>query len=229
MTAADRQPQSRRVFEEIVLRIERMIAQGEVRKGDRLPPERQLAEAFRVSRHSVREAIRALEQKGILRSHVGDGTYVLAGAERDLVEPLARAILLGRDQLREIFEFRRLLEPQIAALAAGAASVEELAALRDLWERQKAASPEAAPAVDEAFHLQIVRATGNGILLRVFQQLQALLGESRSESLQGEARRLASIRTHGRILVALERRDGESARREMIAHLEEIEGTLLRS
>jgi GntR family transcriptional repressor for pyruvate dehydrogenase complex len=199
MTAADRQPQSRRVFEEIVLRIERMIAQGEVRKGDRLPPERQLAEAFRVSRHSVREAIRALEQKGILRSHVGDGTYVLAGAERDLVEPLARAILLGRDQLREIFEFRRLLEPQIAALAAGAASVEELAALRDLWERQKAASPE------------------------------ALLGESRSESLQGEARRLASIRTHGRILVALERRDGESARREMIAHLEEIEGTLLRS
>jgi GntR family transcriptional repressor for pyruvate dehydrogenase complex len=229
MTASGRQPQSRRVFEEIVLRIEKMIAEGEVRKGDRLPPERQLAEAFRVSRHSVREAIRALEQKGLLRSHVGDGTYVLAGAERDLVEPLARAILLGRDQLREIFEFRRLLEPQIAALAAGSATVEDLAALRELWERQKAAPQEAAPAVDEAFHLRIVRAAGNGILVRVFEQLQALLGESRSDSLQGEARRKASIRTHGSILLALERRDGESARREMVAHLEEIEESLIPS
>jgi GntR family transcriptional repressor for pyruvate dehydrogenase complex len=229
MKESSRQPQGRRVFEEIVLRIERMIANGEVRMGDRLPPERQLAEAFRVSRHSVREAIRSLEQKGLLRSQVGDGTYVLAGRERDLVEPLARAILLGKDQLREIFQFRRLIEPQITALAAETAGVEDLAALRRLWERQKAASPEEAAAADEAFHLQIVLSTGNAVLGRVFEQLHALIGESRADSLQSETRRQASIRTHGRILLALERGDGDLARRAMLKHLEEIEGMLFRS
>ena len=217
---------SRRLHEEIVARIERMIAEGEVRTGDRLPPERRLAEIFRVSRHSLREAIRAMEQKGLLRSHIGDGTYVLAGSEREFVEPLARAVVLGQDQLREIFELRRLLEPQVAARAAEAAGAGDLARLRALWEKQKISPPAKAVRMDHAFHLQIARATGNAVLLRVFEQLHAILGESRAESLQSETRRQASIRTHGRILQALEQRDAERARKEMLAHLEQIEKTV---
>jgi GntR family transcriptional repressor for pyruvate dehydrogenase complex len=215
----------RRVHEEIVARIETMIAAGDLRTGDRLPSERRLAEVFKVSRHSLREAIRALEQKGILKSQMGAGTYVLAREPRELVEPLAREIGLGRDKLREIFEFRRLLEPQVAALAARAASRSDLGTLRDLLERQKA-SPSSAAAEDDAFHLQIARACGNGVIRQIFEQLQAILGESRSDSLQSEARRQASIRTHERILSALEAGNEEAARREMVAHLEQIERTI---
>ena len=218
---------SRRVHEEIVARIGKMIADGELRTGDRLPPERRLAETFRVSRHSVREALRALEEKGLVRSHVGDGTYVLDREEQSLVEPLARAIGLGVDKLREIFEFRKLLEPQVAALAAAAASTEDLAALGDLLKKQRAATTsEERAAMDHAFHLALARATGNAVVLAVFEQLGELLGESRSESLQSRARQIASLQTHERILRALWQGDAELAGREMREHLEEIERTV---
>jgi len=216
--------QSKRVHETIVARIGEMIASGELRTGDRLPPERRLAETFSVSRHSVREALRALEEKGLVRSHIGDGTYVLAREEQSVVEPLARAIGLGVDKLREIFEFRRLLEPQVAALAASSATTEELTRLGELLKKQRAATTdEERAAADQAFHLGLAGATGNSVLTAVFEQLAELLGESRSDSLQSRPRQMVSLQNHERILQALREGDAPEAAREMRNHLEEIE------
>jgi GntR family transcriptional repressor for pyruvate dehydrogenase complex len=226
MTEA-RPPHGRRVHEEIVARIGEMIDSGEFKAGDRLPPERRLAEIFRVSRHSLREALRSLEQQGLVRSHLGDGTYILDRADRAFVEPLAQAIGLGVAKLREIFEFRKLLEPQIASLAASTATTGDLSMLAGLLVRQRQA--EAAgewAAADAAFHLQIARATGNSVIFEVFGQLQETLGESRGESLQNESRRQASLRAHTRILSALQRRDPRLADQKMREHLEEIEQTV---
>ncbi len=216
-----------RVHEKIVERIGQMIAAGEFRIGDRLPPERRLAEAFGASRHAVREAIRALEEQGAVRSLVGDGTYVLARDGQARIEPMVRCIGDGV-KLREVFEFRRLLEPQIAALAATAAGVVELEELSRLLAEQRSASGAAAgaAATDDAFHLQIARATGNSVILQVYEQLRTTLGESRHESLQSETRRLASLAAHKRILVALRRRDSQRAGQEMRQHLDEIERTV---
>jgi GntR family transcriptional repressor for pyruvate dehydrogenase complex len=215
---------SQRVHEKIVARIGEMIAAGELRTGDRLPPERRLAETFRVSRHAVREALRALEEKGLVRSHVGDGTYVLDREEQSLVEPLAQAIGLGVAKLREIFEFRKLLEPQVAALAATAATTEELTRLGELLGKQRAAvTSEERTAADQAFHLGLARATGNSVLVAVFGQLAELLGESRSDSLQSRPRQLVSLQNHERILRALWQGDAQEAAREMLNHLQEIE------
>jgi GntR family transcriptional regulator, transcriptional repressor for pyruvate dehydrogenase complex len=215
-----------RVHEKIVERIGQMIAAGEFRTGDRLPPERRLAETFGASRHAVREAIRALEEKGAVRSQVGDGTYVLARDGQARIEPMVRCIGDGV-KLREVFEFRRLLEPQIAALAATAAGVVELEELSRLLAEQRSASGAAAgAAADDAFHLQIARTTGNAVILQVYEQLRATLGESRHESLQSETRRLASLAAHKRILAALRRHDSQRAGQEMRQHLDEIERTV---
>ncbi len=132
-------------------------------------------------------------------------------------------------KLREIFEFRKLLEPQIAALAATTASAEDLAVLEDLLARQrKSGTIEEWAAADAAFHLQIARATGNSVILEIFGQLQETMGESRSDSLQNETRKQTSLRTHGRILHALQQRDALLASRQMRDHLEEIEQAVVR-
>ncbi len=91
-------PRGRRVHAAIVARIGRMVESGELKAGDRLPPERQLAENFHVSRHSLREALRSLEQQGLVRSHIGDGTYILDRTDQAFVEPMAQAIGRGSGQ-----------------------------------------------------------------------------------------------------------------------------------
>lgn len=219
---------TRRVHETIVARIEELIRSGEFRCGDRLPPERKLAELFRVSRHAVREAIRALEERQLVKSHIGNGTYVLEGDEASIVEPLAQAIGLGKNKLREIFEVRMLLEPQIAALAARTATAADLDKLHELLEtqRRQVACGSSTAEIDDAFHHHLARATGNEVLTEVLNQLHGILAESRSEPLQSPKRAERSLRTHSRILKALEEGNQELAAREMRHHLQQIEQTL---
>src|SRR5262249_37075710 len=107
-----------RIYEEIVRQIRGLVADGRVKSGDRLPPERDLAERFRVSRASVREALRALQVTGLIEIRPGEGTFVREVSVEALVEPLARVILAQREGVAELYEARRLLEPPIAGLAA---------------------------------------------------------------------------------------------------------------
>src|ERR1700716_2267574 len=113
-----------RIYEHIVDQIHALIREGRWSPGDQIPPERELAERFRVSRTSVREALRALEMQGIIDSRQGGGTFVRTADTEALVPPLAAAILRGQRGLAEGHEFRELMEPGIARLAATRASAE---------------------------------------------------------------------------------------------------------
>src|SRR5215472_3422191 len=113
-----RQVRRTRVYHEIVDQIRELIADGRIKPGDRLPPERELAELFKASRNSVRDAIRVLEQMGLTESRQGDGTYVRSVSAEDLAEPLALIVLQSRTQMRELLEVRRVLEPALAEFAA---------------------------------------------------------------------------------------------------------------
>src|ERR687891_891705 len=106
---------STRIYEEIVRQIRQMISEGRLKSGDQLPPERDLAEKFVVSRTSVREALRALESVGLIEIRPGEGTFVREVSVDALVEPLALVLLSQRAMIEELFEARRLLEPAIAA------------------------------------------------------------------------------------------------------------------
>src|SRR5213076_1544426 len=93
---------STRIYQEIVRQIKAMIAEGRLKSGDQLPPERDLAEKFLVSRTSVREALRALESVGLIEIRPGEGTFVREVSVDALVEPLALVLLSQREMIGEL-------------------------------------------------------------------------------------------------------------------------------
>ncbi len=125
---------STRIYEEIVRQIKQLIAEGKLKSGDRLPPERDLAEKFMVSRTSVREALRALQSRGLVDIRAGEGAFIRDISVDTLIEPLAMVIRPHREAVGELFEARRVLEPAIAALAARRATRDELIEMERILE-----------------------------------------------------------------------------------------------
>jgi GntR family transcriptional regulator, transcriptional repressor for pyruvate dehydrogenase complex len=220
-----RQVRKTKVYHEIVEQIRELISAGRIKPGDRLPPERELAELFKASRNSVRDAIRVLEQMGLIESRQGDGTYVRSVSAEDLAEPLALMLLQSRTQMRELWEVRRVLEPAIAEFAASRITDEELGELEAILEAQRRRVESGFPALEEdtAFHYAIAEAARNTVMLRTLDTLVDLLRQSRERSLQPHDRPAHSLAGHVRILAALRRRDPEGARSATLEHLVDIE------
>src|SRR2546430_8105791 len=116
-----------RIYEEVASQIQRLITDGRLRPGDHLPPERELAERFGVSRTSVRDAIRVLELMGLLEPRQGEGTVVRDLSPDSLVSPLASLLVRNRTLLADLLDVRKMIEPALAARAAVHASGHELA------------------------------------------------------------------------------------------------------
>ena len=214
----------KKVYEEIARQIQRLIDEGKLKHGDRLPPERVLAEAFQVSRHSVREAFRTLEEKGILKSRVGSGTYVVLEDDPSVVEFLARAIDEERTKLVEIFQFRRMIEPQIAALAAENRTGAELEELERIIGRQQETADDfsATADQDQTFHLTLAKASKNGILLKVVERLNDVLRASRVEITSAPGRLERSVKGHLKILEAIRAGQPDKAASAMEEHLDQV-------
>ncbi len=217
-----------RVSEDIVAQVKALIASGNLRTGDQLPSERELSEQFKVSRASVREAIRALESLGLLEARQGHGTYVASSVEA-LVQPLAHAIAREENAILELFEVRRLLEPHLASLAAERSTPAELEELQDLVEKQshQVAEGGTGAELDTAFHSALARAAKNTLLLRLNDTLVDCLRDSRRLSLETPERPRRSLAGHQAIVRALLARDPKTAQRAMLKHLVEIEYNIL--
>jgi GntR family transcriptional repressor for pyruvate dehydrogenase complex len=216
---------STRIYEEIVRQVKELIAQGRLKSGDQLPPERDLAEKFRVSRTSVREALRALQSRGLIEIRAGEGAFVRDVSVETLIEPLALVILPHREAVGELFEARRLIEPSIAALAARRATREEIAEMERILEDQAAevAQGRTGMAEDSAFHDAIAQSAHNRAITRIVHALMDLLSQSREESLHTPGRPTRSHEDHRRVLDAIRRRDEVTAHRAMLDHLIAVE------
>ena len=222
--------QKTKVYEEISAQLQRLILDGAFRPGDKLPPERELAEQFGVSRSAVREAIRSLELKGFVEPRPGEGTLVRTPSFDSLLNPLASLLGQKRELVVELLDVRMMLEPPLAARAARNASPEDIASLEAILERQKerVARHEVAIEEDSEFHYTIARAAKNSVILKVLDMMMDVLRESREQSLQVEGRREKSLAGHRRIFNAIKRRDPEAAEVAMLQHLQEIEAILLK-
>lgn len=220
-----RQVRKTKVYHEIVDQIRDLIAAGRIKPGDRLPPERELADLFKASRNSVRDAIRVLAQMGLIESRQGDGTYVRSVSAEELAEPLALMLLQSRTQMRELWEVRRVLEPALAGFAAARITDDELDELETVVEAQQRKVEAGFIPLEEdtAFHYGIAEAARNTVMLRTLDTLVDLLRQSREQSLQQHDRPAHSLAGHRRILAALRRRDQDGARTEMLRHLRDIE------
>lgn len=215
----------RPVAEQIVRRIATLFESGELAPGDKLPPERRLAEVFGVSRGSVREAIKSLVEAGLLESRAGSGTYVVADRQDEFAASLLDSLGRSRKKLKEILQVRQILEPQIARLAAQNATPADVVQLRMLLtcQRREIATGGTGRDADSAFHATLARITGNPVLFELVEDIADILAESRSDFLQTEERRIASLAAHERILIAVEKGDPEAAQKCMEEHLRRIE------
>lgn len=217
-----------RVYEEIVSKIKILIEEGRLKSGDQLPPERELSDVFKVSRSSLREALRALESEGFLECRQGDGTYVARKPIELLVKPLATAILTEKDAQLELFEIRRLIEPQLAFMAAERATSDDITRLEEILDSQAAEVGRGGTAIDidKDFHYALAEATKNKTILRVMDNLMDAIEESRDRDLQVEGRPEKSLSYHRIVLNALKAKDRELAATAMREHLEDIESIL---
>lgn len=214
-----------KVYEEVARQIERLILK-KLKPGDRLPAERELAEMLKVSRGSIRDAIRGLELIGLVEPRQGTGTIVRATAADT---PLANALRRRKESVSELLDFRKMLEPPLSARAATHVSAEEITEMEAILLRQEEKHKQGEPAVaeDAEFHYNVALASGNSVVLKVIDILMDLLRETRARSLQVEGRSQKSLDGHRRILAAIRRRDSDAARAAMLRHIEEVEEILL--
>jgi GntR family transcriptional repressor for pyruvate dehydrogenase complex len=173
----------------------------------------------------VRDALRVLEQMGLIESRHGDGTYVRTLEADELTEPMATLLLQSREQMKALWEVRRVLEPAFAECAAKRVTAEELEEMAAVLEEQQRKVDRGLTAVEEdaAFHYAIAQATQNPVMVRLTDTLVDLLRASRERSLQQGDRPKQSLAGHRRILEALRRRDPDQARAAMLRHVAEVE------
>ena len=218
-----------RLYQGIVEQIEGLLERGDIRPGDQLPPERQLADQFQVSRASVREALRTLELLGIVETRPGGGTFVRRTAPDDLARPLTSLMARGHT-VADVIEVRGLIEPALAALAAERITAAQLAELEEIFAEQERKVVDAEPWAEEdtRFHEAIGHAARNELLTTMLGVVWDVLRESREQWLQTNQRAHASLDAHRRILAALSARDGDAARRAAADHIKAVGEGILR-
>jgi GntR family transcriptional regulator, transcriptional repressor for pyruvate dehydrogenase complex len=216
------------VAHEAITTIKRMIVRGDLRAGQRLPAERELAAQLGVSRPSLREAIRALIALNILESRHGEGTFVSSLDPELLAEPIDFVLQVDDGGIAALFEARHVLEAGIAALAAERASDLELAELEDFAKRGRAkvGDPEAFIEHDVEFHDRIRRAARSPVLASMLGSISTLSLETRCRTAQSQAVRSRALADHVSMAKTLKARDPEAARRAMIAHLDHVRRAL---
>jgi len=220
------------LYNRIVDEFKSALAEGKLRPGERLPPEREMCLQLGVSRTSLREAMKILAGKGIVSIRHGQGVFVADVNPNQLVEDLARLLLQNQAPIPDLFEIRRLLETAAAGWAAERASPDQLAALTQVVSEARAGSesgnftPTNYERYDHRFHSLLAEATGNAVLVRVMDNLMDLLRQGRQASLTIEGRPQQSITDHERILESVLKRDAGAAREMMFQHLDGVEASI---
>ena len=219
-----------KIYEGVAKQIERLILK-KLRPGDKLPSERELAETLRVSRSSIRDAIRSLELMGLVEPRQGAGTIVREISSESMLNPLANALKRKEELIGELLDFRLMLEPQLAARAATRVSPDEISEMEEILERQqnKLRSGESTIGEDSEFHYAIALASGNSVVLKVLDTLMDLLRDSRERSLQVQGRQQKSLAGHQRVLAALKRQDSQAAMVAMRRHIKDVQEIVLKT
>jgi GntR family transcriptional repressor for pyruvate dehydrogenase complex len=216
---------SSRLYEQIVKQIEESVLKGILKPGDQLPAERELAEQFGVSRTAVREAIKALSEKGLVESYSGRGTFITNGTSHAIRQSLDLIMKIGQAEgSSHLAEVRDILEPEIAALAASRAEEQHLESLREAVNVMDASKQDADAFIeaDLDFHLALAEAAANPLILSLIDSIVGLLREQRMRIFQTEGGPERGQYHHRRILKAVENRDPEKARQCMRAHLKQV-------
>jgi GntR family transcriptional repressor for pyruvate dehydrogenase complex len=205
---------------QVARRLVEFILSGQVEPGERMPSERQLAEAFGVGRSAMREALKSLSLIGLVEVRQGDGTYLRKANAALLPEVIEWGLLLGEQRTMDLVEARQKIEAVIAGLAAERRSDCDLDVLARLIDRMEhAADVDAYVEADVAFHLRVAEAAHNTVLRDILSNVQALLRAWIRRVIAARGETGSSYVEHVPIYEAIARGDSAAAAAAMEAHM----------
>ena len=212
----------------LAIRLERMILSNQLREGDRLPPERELASQAGVSRSTLREALRALELRGLLEHKQGRGTHVRAVADSRHAAAIAAGLDVDQMDLLNVMEVRASVEPPVAALAAARATPVDIVQLQQIIKDMAVTTTPAAFAeLDRLFHRTIAQYTYNPMLVRLLDRVNEIIEVSRQDHFLSKSRQRSSLEEHRAIVDAIAARDRDLAFDAAHRHVRSIQDRLL--
>lgn len=226
--------QSEKLAAAVVRQVEQLILRGILRPGERLPPERDLSERLGVSRPSLRDAVAELHARGLLESRAGSGVYVATDLEARFPPAMTRLLSTHDDAVRDYLVFRRDIEGLAVARAAEFGSDTDLRVIDAVFGRMEAAhgAPDATAeaALDAQFHMAIIEASHNVVMLHIMRSMFGLLKEgvffNRQVMFRQRMTREMLLAQHRAINEALQGRDADGARRAMSLHLDYVQEAL---
>ncbi len=227
--------QTRRTFEEAVEQIAEKIKMGELRVGDRLPSERALAEQMHISRPTLREAVKVLQDSGLIEVRRGSGGGMFVAAEYVPPELVAQRREMRIGEVGHVLEARRLLEPRVAQRAAARATEDDYRALEQTIAAQRrvleagdlleGGREDRFLQLDVQFHVGMARATGNQMIVTLVRHLYRELEIARDMAMHDEPVAPWAIEIHERTLAAIRSGDLEAVDAVMDEHLGQLERT----
>lgn len=215
----------RKLYEEVLDRLQARIRDGELAPGDQLPSERELMDRYGVGRPAVREALQALERSGIVEITHGERARVVVPTADRLIGQIAggaRHLLRSEpDMLDHLKDARVFLETGLARLAAGRATDDDIARLRQRLDEHRAAIdvPDRFLRCDMAFHREIAIVAGNPIFPAIVEALFDWAAEYYRSIVRAPGVESLTLAEHGRILDAIAAHDPEGAAQAMHDHL----------
>jgi GntR family transcriptional repressor for pyruvate dehydrogenase complex len=217
----------KKVFDEVYDQLISLISTGKLSPGEQLPPERVLAEELRVSRQSIREALKKAESKGLVMVRQGEGTFVLSAASEWMENPLLVMMAEEIDRVYEFIEIRKLIEVWCARKAAEFASGKELKKMEKAFSQMEKLidSREILGQPDIDFHIAIAEASHNTLMVHVMASIKKIfyLMFKISNFTRPPGKNRILIKQHREIYEAIKRRNPDLAVQRMENHLQFVE------
>src|SRR5665648_457715 len=211
--------------EGIVNQIMQAINNEKLNPGDKLPPERELCTVFSVSRTVIRDALKMLVGLGVVTIRHGMGAYINEVNGDEDVSHLAALLQISRGTVEELFQVREIIESQAVIWCTENANEEDLRLLQHIVRKGKElgdAGESRLALLDAEFHLKIVEAAGNRVLMRLMINLLDLLGENRARTVMVPGRQRLSVLDHEIIFEAIRQRNPELAHERMLNNLADV-------
>lgn len=213
----------KKAYEIVIGYTKNEILSGTLKQGQKLPPERELAEKLGVGRTSVREALRVMEIMGLIESIQGAGNYIASNFEKSITEALSMMYLLQKTSGQKLNEVRECLELKAAELAIDNITDEETKRLQEILLKMDSADSEGYEAsLDKQLHYEVAAASGNEILLQMLNAISALVEgfiKDIRKSILSEAKNKARLKQiHRDIVAAIINKDKAAVRSSLTRH-----------
>lgn len=216
--------------DEVIKQIKKVIIDGNLKPGDKLPPERELAEKFHVGRTTIREALKALSYaKIIIRTR--EGTIVNRNVLDYFIDSLSEKLIYKYIDFKDLLETRKALEIKLVSLASQRATIEDIETIGNIFKKMNIeikSNPRKFITSDIKFHESIAEAAQNRVLYEIFIAVRSLIKESQEELVKDPGIMKCSLEYHRQIFEAIKKQNASEAEIAMYNHLDNIEKTLMR-